>query len=95
MADEGPNHMVLAAVDEFVQQLRRRQVVGSTATAKRTAMILRVLVTKSRRSSPQGLLQDVLTTGMQMQAAKPLGAKLTGFHYRGTSHARILVDRSV
>lgn len=72
MGDEGPSRMVLAAVDEFVQQLRRRQVVGSTATAKRTAMILRVLVTKSRRSTPEGLLQDVLATGMQMQAAKPL-----------------------
>jgi hypothetical protein len=72
--DEGPSNMVLSAVDEFVQQLRRRQVAGSTATARRTAMILRVLVASSRRSNAQDLLKDVLKIGMQMQAAKPLGA---------------------
>lgn len=65
---------VMAAVDEFVQQLRRRQIQGSTATAKRTAEILRLLVTKSRRPTPEGMLNDVCFVGMRMQAAKPLGA---------------------
>ena len=65
---------VMAAVDEFVQQLRRRQIEGSTATAKRTAEILRLLVTKSRRPTPEGMLEDVHFVGMRMQAAKPLGA---------------------
>ncbi len=64
----------MAAVDEFVQQLRRRQIEGSTATAKRTAEILRLLVTKSRRPTPEGMLEDVHFVGMRMQAAKPLGA---------------------
>jgi len=62
----------MAAVDEFVQQLRRRQIQGSTATAKRTAEILRLLVTKSRRPTPEGMLNDVCFVGMRMQAAKPL-----------------------
>ncbi len=69
---------VMAAVDEFVQQLRRRQIEGSTATGKRTAEILRLLVTKSRRPTPEGMLEDVCMVGMRMQAAKPLGATLAG-----------------
>lgn len=64
---------VLEAADEFIAQLRRRQIEGSLPCAKRTAEILRLLITKSRPSTPEALLEDVRTVGARLQAAKPLG----------------------
>lgn len=65
---------VLEAADEFVAQLRRRQIEGSLPCAKRTAEILRLLVTKSRHPTAEALLEDVRVLGIRLQAAKPLGA---------------------
>ena len=67
---------VLDAADEFVAQLRRRQIEGSLMCAKRTAEILRLLITKSRHSTPEALLEDVRTVGTRLQSAKPLGELL-------------------
>ncbi len=64
---------VIEAADEFIAQLRRRQIVGSLPTAKRTAEILRFLVTKGRHNTAEALLDDVRAVGTRMQAAKPLG----------------------
>ena len=49
---------VLEAADEFIAQLRRRQIEGSLPCAKRTAEILRLLITKSRHPTAEALLDD-------------------------------------
>ena len=64
---------LLDAVEDFIAQLRRRQVEGSLATAKRTAEILRLLLTSKRHASAQALLDDVRRVGSRLQAAKPSG----------------------
>lgn len=66
---------VLEAADEFIAQLRRRQIEGSLPCAKRTAEILRLLITKSRHPTAEALLDDVRVLGIRLQAAKPLGAQ--------------------
>lgn len=52
-------------------QLRRRQIQGSLATAKRTAVFLRLLITSRRHADAQALLDDVRHWGTHVQAAKP------------------------
>ena len=60
-------------VQDFVAQLRRRQVEGSLDTAKRTAEILRLLLATQRHPTAQALLDDVRVVGSRLQAAKPSG----------------------
>ncbi len=60
-------------VQDFVAQLRRRQVQGSLDTAKRTAEILRLLLATQRHPTAQALLDDVRVVGSRLQAAKPAG----------------------
>ena len=69
----GVSSAVLDAADEFIAELRQRHIEGSLATAKRTAEILRLVITKSRHAMPDALLDDVRTVGTRLQAAKPLG----------------------
>lgn len=61
-------------VQDFVAQLRRRQVEGSLDTAKRTAEILRLLLATQRHPTAQALLDDVRIVGSRLQAAQPSGA---------------------
>ena len=60
--------------DAFCAQLQRRQIQGSLATAKRTAVFLRLLITSRRHSDAQALLDDVRAWGTRVQAAKPFSA---------------------
>ena len=55
----------------FCSQLQRRQIKGSLATAKRTAIFLRLLITSRRHSDAQALLDDVRLWGTKLQTAKP------------------------
>lgn len=61
-------------VDEFATKLKRRQVEGSLTTAKRTAELLRQVVSHQRlpSSSPAPtLLEAVKTVGIRLIAANP------------------------
>lgn len=88
--------VVLEAADEFVAQLRRRQIEGSLPCAKRTAEILRLLITKSRHATPEGFLEDVRVIGTRLQAAKPLGATcMLRVPLWAHSHRTISVDESL
>ncbi len=60
-------------VDDFCRSLRRRHVEGSLATGKRTAELLRILITSQRHADAQALLDDVRRIGIKIQSAKPLG----------------------
>ena len=64
--------------DAFCSQLKRRQIQGSLATAKRTAVFLRLLITTRRHSDPQALLDDVRTWGTRIQTAKPFSEARAG-----------------
>jgi hypothetical protein len=60
-------------VEDMCQRLRRRQLEGSLPCAKATAELLRTLVTSRRHPDAQALLDDVKSTGIKIQEAKPLG----------------------
>lgn len=67
--------MVLSQeVEDICQRLRRRQLEGALPCAKATAEVLRTLVTSRRHPDAQALLDDVKSTGIKIQDAKPLGA---------------------
>ncbi|KAK9829272.1 hypothetical protein WJX72_004902 [[Myrmecia] bisecta] len=63
---------LLDMAEDFCTHLRRRQVEGSLATAKKTAELMRTLVTTQRHTDAQGLVDDVRAVGTKIQAAKPL-----------------------
>jgi hypothetical protein len=51
-----------------------RQIEGSFQCAKRTAEIMRLLITTQRHPDAASLIEDVRTVGTKLQAAKPVGA---------------------
>ncbi|KAI8470531.1 MAG: nagb/rpia/CoA transferase-like protein [Monoraphidium minutum] len=59
-------------VEEYCTQLRRRQIEGSFQCAKRTAEIMRLLITTQRHPDAAALIEDVRTVGTKLQAAKPV-----------------------
>lgn len=61
-------------VEEYCTQLRRRQIEGSMPCAKRTAEIMREIVTRQRHTDADALIDDVRAVGHKLQAAKPVGA---------------------
>ncbi|KAJ9514734.1 hypothetical protein QJQ45_028387 [Haematococcus lacustris] len=63
---------VADAVEEYCSQLRRRHIEGSLPCAKRTAEIMRVLITMQRHPDAAALIDDVRSVGYRIQAAKPV-----------------------
>lgn len=59
-------------VEEYCTQLRRRQIHGSFACAKKTAEVMRLLITTQRHPDAASLIEDVRTVGTKLQAAKPV-----------------------
>uniref|UniRef100_A0A383VHC3 Translation initiation factor eIF2B subunit beta n=1 Tax=Tetradesmus obliquus TaxID=3088 RepID=A0A383VHC3_TETOB len=59
-------------VEEYCTQLRRRQIKGSFACAKKTAEVMRLLITTQRHPDAASLIEDVRTVGTKLQAAKPV-----------------------
>lgn len=59
-------------IDEYCTQLRRRQIEGSLPCARRTAEILRLIVTTQRYPDAAGLIQNVRDVGCRMQRASPV-----------------------
>lgn len=51
-----------------------RQIHGSFACAKKTAEVMRLLITTQRHPDAASLIEDVRTVGTKLQAAKPVGA---------------------
>ena len=60
-------------LDAFCLALKRRQLEGSLHIAKRTAELMRSLLTSRRHEDAQALVGDVRSTGVALQSAKPLG----------------------
>jgi translation initiation factor eIF-2B subunit beta len=50
-----------------------RQIRGSFACAKKTAEVMRLLITTQRHPDALSLIEDVRTVGTKLQAAKPVG----------------------
>jgi translation initiation factor eIF-2B subunit beta len=50
-----------------------RQIRGSFACAKKTAEVMRLLITTQRHADAASLIEDVRTVGTKLQAAKPVG----------------------
>lgn len=63
----------LERVEELCRELRARRIEGSLDAAKRTAELLRQLVTSQRLTDPQSLLEEVKSVGVRIQSAKPIG----------------------
>eukprot|EP00878_Enallax_costatus_P004879 GHUV01005133.1.p1 GENE.GHUV01005133.1~~GHUV01005133.1.p1 ORF type:complete len:431 (+),score=110.28 GHUV01005133.1:264-1556(+) len=59
-------------VEDYCTQLRRRQIHGSFACAKKTAEVMRLLITTQRHTDAASLIEDVRTVGTKLQAAKPV-----------------------
>eukprot|EP00775_Hariotina_reticulata_P007212 gene7212-7426_t len=59
-------------VEEYCTKLRGRQIQGSFACAKKTAEVMRLLITTQRHSDAASLIDDVRTVGTKLQAAKPV-----------------------
>ena len=72
--------------DAFCSQLQRRQIKGSLATAKRTAIFLRLLITSRRHADAQALLDDVRLWGTKLQTAKPFSECQTCLYASGHLH---------
>lgn len=53
----------------------RRQIHGSFACAKKTAEVMRLLITTQRHADAASLIEDVHTVGTKLQAAKPIGER--------------------
>lgn len=52
-----------------------RQIHGSFACAKKTAEVMRLLITTQRHPDAAALIEDVRTVGTKLQAAKPVGER--------------------
>eukprot|EP00195_Chlamydomonas_chlamydogama_P013700 CAMPEP_0202895266 /NCGR_PEP_ID=MMETSP1392-20130828/4501_1 /ASSEMBLY_ACC=CAM_ASM_000868 /TAXON_ID=225041 /ORGANISM="Chlamydomonas chlamydogama, Strain SAG 11-48b" /LENGTH=487 /DNA_ID=CAMNT_0049580215 /DNA_START=51 /DNA_END=1514 /DNA_ORIENTATION=- len=63
---------VAETVEEYCTQLRRRQIEGSMPCAKRTAEIMRLLVTNQKHADASSVIDDVRSVGHKLQAAKPV-----------------------
>lgn len=50
-----------------------RQIQGSYRCAKKTAELLRALITKERHPDAASLIEDIRMVGIKVQAAKPVG----------------------
>ncbi|CEG74088.1 hypothetical protein RMATCC62417_09355 [Rhizopus microsporus] len=62
---------VEAQVEDFIDRLKRRQIVGSFFVAKETATILRQVVSMSRWRDANTLIDIVTETGIRLASAQP------------------------
>ncbi|KAG1049057.1 hypothetical protein G6F46_010470 [Rhizopus delemar] len=62
---------VEAQIEEFIDSLKRRQIVGSFFVAKETATILRQVVSMSRWRDVDTLIDIVTSTGKRLASAQP------------------------
>ncbi|PHZ15538.1 nagb/rpia/CoA transferase-like protein [Rhizopus microsporus ATCC 52813] len=62
---------VEAQVEDFIDRLKRRQIVGSFFVAKETATILRQVVSMSRWRDANTLIDIVTETGVRLASAQP------------------------
>ncbi|KAG2233782.1 hypothetical protein BDF21DRAFT_392303 [Thamnidium elegans] len=60
-----------AQIEDFIQRLKRRQILGSYFVAKETATILRQVVSTSRWRDVNVLIDIVTQTGIRLAAAQP------------------------
>ncbi|KAG1464373.1 hypothetical protein G6F56_005097 [Rhizopus delemar] len=58
-------------VEEFIDKLKRRQIVGSFFVAKETSTILRQVVSMSRWRDVDTLIDIVTSTGLRLASAQP------------------------
>ncbi|KAI9360992.1 hypothetical protein BD770DRAFT_383908 [Pilaira anomala] len=60
-----------AQIEDFIQRLKRRQILGSYFVAKETATILRQVVSTSRWRDVNVLIDIITQTGARLAAAQP------------------------
>lgn len=61
-------------VNHFCEKLKQRRVSGSYAAAKGTVELLKQLISSSKVTNPQQLLEEVRIVGVRIQSARPIGA---------------------
>lgn len=66
------NRALMQSVENFVSQLRRLQVVGSSPTAMETAQLLRTVISNSRWSNAASLIATIKDLGRRLVRAQPL-----------------------
>jgi translation initiation factor eIF-2B subunit beta len=60
-------------VNDFCEKLRQKRIVGSFAAAKGTVDLLKQIVSSSKATTAQQLLEEVRTVGVRIQSARPIG----------------------
>ncbi|KAJ7286085.1 hypothetical protein C8J57DRAFT_1286677 [Mycena rebaudengoi] len=68
---ETPNTPTQRAVENLAWKLRRRQIVGSRATALETLLVLRQVISKSRFSNMEQLVAIIRSVGRRLVEAQP------------------------
>ncbi|KAF7311514.1 hypothetical protein MKEN_01053700 [Mycena kentingensis (nom. inval.)] len=71
MVPEQPQHAAQRAVEALAWKLRRRQLVGSRATALETLLVLRQVISKSRFSNMDQLVSIIRGVGRRLVEAQP------------------------
>ncbi|KAJ7343220.1 eukaryotic translation initiation factor 2B subunit 2 [Mycena albidolilacea] len=71
MTSEPANTPTQRAVENLAWKLRRRQIVGSRATALETLLVLRQVISKSRFSSMEQLVTIIRAVGRRLVEAQP------------------------
>lgn len=61
-------------VNDFCEKLKQRRISGSYAAAKGTVDLLKQLISSTKVTNPQQLLEEVRTVGVRIQSARPIGA---------------------
>jgi len=73
--------LLCKALCVLMMVLHHAQVEGPLSCAKATAELMRTVVTRRGHPTPQALLSELTAFGVQLQAAKPLGASRTSRTY--------------
>ncbi|KAJ6502301.1 eukaryotic translation initiation factor 2B subunit 2 [Mycena sanguinolenta] len=71
MSSEPANTATQRAVETLAWKLRRRQIVGSRATALETLLVLRQVISKSRFSNMEQLVAIIRAVGRRLVEAQP------------------------
>lgn len=66
-----PSMSINDTIESYCAQLRRRAIEGSLPTCKRTAEIMRLMVTNQKHADASALIDEVRAVGHRLQQAKP------------------------
>ena len=77
-------------VNDFCEKLKQRRISGSYAAAKGTVDLLKQLISSTKVTNPQQLLEEVRTVGVRIQSARPIGACVRSYTFIFTPSCGII-----